>query len=1245
MYRLKKGLLTLCTISGFFCSAQNFTTPEVFSFKQEVFRPISYYTGQANISIPLTQVQTNEITIPVTLDYVGGGGFRAINPYSSVGMGWRLSAGGAITRTKNGVCDETISSGGVPLSGFFSLAANTVTNNYVRNSVSSYVGTSANGGQYFIPQTEYSPDIFSFSFLGYSGYFLRGYDGQFKIQSQDIVSVEKLNAPWAWPGQGNCVGFTLTANDGTQFTFGSSEGSIELSGGNGGIPFQCDAWYLTQIKSTNGRLVDFRYQSNTYGTNFCYYSASSALSDNAFSPVVLDNITFNGGKVVFTSSVVNQKIGNVPSTPRMIDKVELFDADNQSVTSANFSRTSENLQRYYFLDGVTVNNKKYLFNYYNRNSLPSLSNSYGSDFWGYYNGKEENPENHSDSYLGDEYLNQNLMNTPAYLTRGPSEAHSKLGILTSITYPTGGVESYEYEANTYSYASVQTANGSSYQYVDESPKTGGLRIAQITLGNMVRKFRYAATYDPDHPDYISFASGYTSSGYLYKLPAVARYNGTQPLNFMSIDGEPHVVYSKVLELFADNSYTEYSMDAPNIKPDVDNSQNTSYYSVWANAPTIFNYVSKAAFVGSVGKNSSSSLERGQVSTIKVYDATHILKKSTIYKYASDINRYNENVAGVFMRTTAENSMAIFARQIGAQYFGPFSIAFQAFSVIHSYNIYTFPVHLDKVIETNYEGSSTIQQTTDYQYNGQKLNSSVITTNSTHDQIRTLYKYTSDINTGNYASMVTKKMLNFPVEEVQLKNSTITSSKLTTFKANGTSYVADKKFSLELTSPLTESGFTYFNGTIKDSRYGIVPEISYDSYDTHCNVTQTTAKSGIVTSYLWDASNRYPMAQVVGANYSQIGAQNGKPAGYSSGTLFSSLAGLVPSAIIKTYSYKSLVGMTSGTDARGRTIYYAYDELNRLKNIRDNEQNIIKKYEYAYADQNQLTAASLNAALDGFRQVEPGRMNSFINPSGIPRDQSIKDTRLFFRNGVAQLPEEYRSRDADFYSSLNLNLADPYYVAENDRPRFKFMDAGYSVEWRLKMPASRLNKDVISVGINFGFSAQFIIVNNGTTDGTYLYGYHDFDERFYGFANGGVDFNYHWVDTKDAFNNFQTIKLQVTSNSYRVYYNNLLVKEYPKTPNVKSYNQFYIDAAFLGNDGAVDYVKVRDNNGVIKYFEDFTDPVKPVKPAAADITPIPQNCQTAFINYFNQTFSTSYTSFSDIASLYLQKTGQPLNVCN
>ncbi|MBX2924079.1 MAG: hypothetical protein KF746_17905 [Chitinophagaceae bacterium] len=958
MYRLKKWLLIPYLLPVTFCSGQTFTTPEVYSFKQEVFSPVSYYTGQANISIPITQIQTPEITIPITLNYVGGGGLRAVNPYSSVGAGWRISAGGAITRTKNGVCDEfTRLANGITLDGFFSLAANTVTNSYVRNNVSSYTAHDALG-QYFGPTTEYSPDVFSFSFLGYTGYFLMGYDGVFKIQSQDIVAVEKIDGI-SWPGAGNSIGFKLTANDGTIFTFGTTAGSMELSGGNAQpyephpvTPYQCDAWYLTEIKSTNGRIISFNYQPNA--STFVRYKGSSETADeSANCPVVLDYIGFNGGGVQFSSTTVTQNLIGSASYPRLINSIALKDPDNKVISRTTFTYSSYVSERYYFLDAMTVDDRTYSFGYYNRSELPNEITALGADYWGFYNGGAEVTSlgTGNVSSFWDMYLNP----TVTYPARMPSLYYAKTGILQSITYPTGGAETYEYELNAYSYKGLQTLGGIYYKDVGAAQIAGGLRIAQITLGDMVRKYRYVTSFDPNAPNASS-----AGSGILYRLPGVP-YFGRSALNALCIDGEPAVVYSKVIEFLADKSYTEYTMRSPLDKPDGDNTQNESYYSVYSSNSSVFSYNPQMAFVGSLGKSSSRSLERGQVSGMKIYDGTNTLKKSVTYTYATDPNRYTQNVAVVNIVSTADQAMSRLGLELGLSYFGSAFI----FSIIHSYEVYTFPVYLEQETQTSYENGSTIQQITQYQYNSEKLRSVVTTTSSNGAVIKSEIKYPKDINTGIYATMVTKNMLNFPVEQVRFNDSNITGAQLTTYKLNGTSYVPDKRYSLEITAPF--SGFTYFNGTTKDSRYGTVPEISYDSYGTYGNVRQTTGKDGIITSYLWDASGKYPMARVKGAAYSQISAQDGKAANYSGSTLFSALSGLAPSAFISTYSYKPLVGMTTATDQRGRTIYYNYDPFNRLVLIKDHDNNILKKYCYNYQGQTESCEYYGNLAISQTRR--------------------------------------------------------------------------------------------------------------------------------------------------------------------------------------------------------------------------------------------------------------------------------------
>lgn len=55
------------------------------------------------------------------------------------------------------------------------------------------------------------------------------------------------------------------------------------------------------------------------------------------------------------------------------------------------------------------------------------------------------------------------------------------------------------------------------------------------------------------------------------------------------------------------------------------------------------------------------------------------------------------------------------------------------------------------------------------------------------------------------------------------------------------------------------------------------------------------------------------------------------------------------ALMKTYSYKPLVGLTSITDENNSTTRYEYDEFNRLKIIRDNKGKILKKIIYHYGN--------------------------------------------------------------------------------------------------------------------------------------------------------------------------------------------------------------------------------------------------------------------------------------------------------
>ncbi|WP_241297336.1 RHS repeat protein [Belliella kenyensis] len=103
------------------------------------------------------------------------------------------------------------------------------------------------------------------------------------------------------------------------------------------------------------------------------------------------------------------------------------------------------------LNSVLVGNQKYDFTYFD--GLPSKE-SKGIDYWGFYNGRDSNttlmpvtpllPHLNIEypGYIDDNFYFQNPH-------RSANFDHGKAGLLTSITYPTGGKSTFEYEPHQY----------------------------------------------------------------------------------------------------------------------------------------------------------------------------------------------------------------------------------------------------------------------------------------------------------------------------------------------------------------------------------------------------------------------------------------------------------------------------------------------------------------------------------------------------------------------------------------------------------------------------------------------------------------------------------------------------------------------------------------------------------------------------------------------------------------------------
>ncbi|MFY0605055.1 MAG: hypothetical protein JXQ93_14080, partial [Flavobacteriaceae bacterium] len=159
------------------------------------------------------------------------------------------------------------------------------------------------------------------------------------------------------------------------------------------------------------------------------------------------------------------------------------------------------------------------------------------------------------------------------------------------------------------------------------------------------------------------------------------------------------------------------------------------------------------------------------------------------------------------------------------------------------------------------------------------------------------------------------------------------------------------------------------GTYNATSNPLEERIVYDSYYANGNVQQVRKKDGTPIVYIWGYNHTVPIAKIENATYSDIptsiynsiinasNADNDRTQGSSGneGALRAELAklrstSLSPNLInaqVTSFTYDPLIGVTSITDPRGRTMYYVYDSFNRLEYVKDHDGNTLSKNEYHY----------------------------------------------------------------------------------------------------------------------------------------------------------------------------------------------------------------------------------------------------------------------------------------------------------
>jgi YD repeat-containing protein len=189
-----------------------------------------------------------------------------------------------------------------------------------------------------------------------------------------------------------------------------------------------------------------------------------------------------------------------------------------------------------------------------------------------------------------------------------------------------------------------------------------------------------------------------------------------------------------------------------------------------------------------------------------------------------------------------------------------------------------------------------------------------------------------------------------------------------------------------------------NSIVKDSRY----KLESSALFSNGNIVEITPKNGVKTSYLWGYKNTLPIAKAVGTDFSTLSSAFAS-AGYNLTQLRNQAS--VSGSLVNVYSYHPFFGMTSETDANGKTLTYSYDRLQRLIIVRDQNNNIVRRICYGYAGQ-------------------PGDCNLFYNT-----ELSVPFTRNNCGAGFTGTTVNYIVPAGTYASTIS--VADANAMAQND----------------------------------------------------------------------------------------------------------------------------------------------------------------------------------------------------------------------
>lgn len=934
----------------------NILSPKASSIMKYGEYPVSLYTGLIDITVPIYTIERNGITVPVELKYHASG-IKYDDVSNEAGLGWSLVAGGVIVRTVKGGWDGQYGSYSRDITKVKTCDSDpsSYDNDYLKLREVSNGCQGTNNSELYVGYLDGEMDMYSFSFLKHNGSFCFPFLGSEVDRTAPSTGIFLPNTGMKVVDRSlPDLQLDLRDMDGIFYRFEVKDVDQNKS---------YKEYYLTKIVSADkADTINFIYDvisSSIYIRRpYINYSASlmtpttivhpqstekvvterGGLFYQNLRPPRLVRIDFRGGHLSFEYSVINGNITWDLQYIKRYNNIQSIPLQTVSLIKSQFTNGEKRLDKVNF-DSSQGESYDYQFGY--DGEPGNINSGAGIDYWGYFNGSYVP---YSKRYIP---TFDNMPYGMQGTDRNASEFYMQRGILNKITYPTKGYSEFTYEAHK-----------ARYSLGTPIVTFGGLRIKEIRNyladGSLVRKEWYEygenesglgiANTFPDIRDFTTESrilvthADVGSSPHLCRMNLLTTYSTFPKISYF-LSGSS-VVYTQVAEYISDN---------------------TGDY-----GKTIYQYEVKSddkfdLYGNTYRQNSTDTyLRTYQWKTGNLLSKTVYKKEGSSYREVHSIQNSYIDINKAEFRNVRVLPYVEFEYNFGGtnlnvpdikrdfcnysdyrMYFGGYNSNLSPYDYFNYY--ITTGLH---VLSSSSEMSDGVTTYTSYDaYNESGLPTSISYSTSLGDNIVTNLKYPTDYIDSPYTGMKSVNILTPIIDKVTSKNGIFLKREYSTYQFWYNRFYAPKKYMEQSRNGSSEVRLEY-------------------NYDLNKNILEIVRDGVTGEVYLWGYNQTLPIAKLRNLTYSQVASNTTLMQYFNQLQNYTVLnttllqnnlkilnanirSSLPTNAMVTTYTYNPLIGMTSETDPNGMTTFYEYDNAGRLIQIKDNSSKRNEYFDYHY----------------------------------------------------------------------------------------------------------------------------------------------------------------------------------------------------------------------------------------------------------------------------------------------------------